>query len=190
MSGAGLADAPAEPGPVRTLRLPAAILAGALVVACLFAFDPAEALIGAFACVVLVAVAVVDVERRIVPNRIVVPAGAIVLVAQTIRDPSVEWLLAGLAAGVALLLAALAYPAGMGMGDVKLAAFLGVWLGWDVVVAVFVATFAAFVPAIVLLALHGSAGRKIGIPFAPFLALGGVVGLFAGDALLEWYLSL
>jgi leader peptidase (prepilin peptidase)/N-methyltransferase len=112
------------------------------------------------------------------------------LVAQTIRDPGLEWLVAGLVAGGALLVAALAYPAGMGMGDVKLAAFLGFWLGWDVFVALFAATFASLVPAIVILARHGRAGRKIGIPFAPFLALGGVVALFAGDAVLDWYLAI
>jgi leader peptidase (prepilin peptidase)/N-methyltransferase len=184
----GLADAPGEPGRV-PLRLLAAVLAAALTVACFVVFDPAEALIGAFGCVVLVAVSVVDLERRIVPNRIVVPAGVVVLAAQTIRDPSPEWALSGLVAGGALLLAALAYPAGMGMGDVKLAAFLGVWLGWDVVVAVFAATVASLVPALVILARHGRAGRKMGIPFAPFLALGGVVALFTGDALLDWYLS-
>ena len=173
-----------------SLRLAAAVLAAALTVACLFAFDLAQALIGAFGCAVLVAVSVVDLERRLVPNRIVVPGAAIVLVAQTIRDPSSEWPVAGLVAGGALLVAALAYPAGMGMGDVKLAAFLGLWLGWDVFVALFVATFASLVPAIVILARHGRAGRKVGIPFAPFLALGGVVALFAGDAVLDWYLGI
>jgi leader peptidase (prepilin peptidase) / N-methyltransferase len=120
----------------------------------------------------------------------VVPGAAIALAGQTIRDPGVEWLVAGLVAGGALLLAALVYPAGMGMGDVKLSAFLGFWLGWDVFVALFVATFASLVPALVILARHGRAGRKVGIPFAPFLALGGVVALFAGDALLDWYLEL
>jgi leader peptidase (prepilin peptidase)/N-methyltransferase len=77
----------------------------------------------------------------------------------------------------------------MGMGDVKLAAFLGAGLGAVVAVALFVGVFAAFVPAVVLLARHGRAARKQAIPFGPFLALGGVVGLFAGDAILGWYLG-
>jgi leader peptidase (prepilin peptidase)/N-methyltransferase len=175
---------------VRHLRPLAAVVAVALAAACFLAFDPAEALIAAFGCVVLVVVSVTDLERRIVPNRIVLPATAVALVAQTIRDPSVEWTLAALAAGGALFVAALVYPAGMGMGDVKLAAFLGALLGWDVIVAFFVAMVTSLVPALVILARHGRAGRKMGIPFAPFLALGGVVALFAGDALLDWYLDL
>ena len=89
-------------------------------------------------CAVLVAVTVTDLERRIVPNRIVLPALAAALVVQTIRDPSVEWLLSALGAGGFFLVLALVYPAGLGMGDVKLAAFLGAWLGWDVAVALFV----------------------------------------------------
>jgi leader peptidase (prepilin peptidase)/N-methyltransferase len=175
---------------VRHLRPVGAAIAVALAAACFFAFDLAEALIAAFGCAVLVAVSVTDLERRVVPNRIVLPATAIALAAQTIRDPSVEWVLAGLAAGGALFLAALVYPAGMGMGDVKLAAFLGVLLGWAVIAAFFVAMAVSLLPALVILVRHGRAGRKMGIPFAPFLALGGVVALFAGDALLGWYLDL
>ena len=175
---------------MRHLRPAGVVVAAALAAACFLAFDLAEALISAFGCAVLVAVSVTDLERRIIPNRIVLPATALVLVAQTIRDPSVEWVLAALAAGGALFVAALVYPAGMGMGDVKLAAFLGALLGWDVIVAFFVAMVASLVPALVILARHGRAGRKMGIPFAPFLALGGVVALFAGGALLDWYLGL
>lgn len=172
------------------LRLAAIGLALALAIACFLTFDLAEAAIGALGCAVLVAVSVTDLERRIVPNRIVVPATAAALVAQTLRDPGFEWLVASLLAGGVLLVAALAYPAGMGMGDVKLAAFLGAWLGWEVIVAFFVAVLASLLPALVILARHGRAGRKMGIPFAPFLALGGVVALYAGDALLDWYLGL
>jgi leader peptidase (prepilin peptidase) / N-methyltransferase len=175
--------------PMRLLRPVAAAVAVALAIACFVAFDLAEALIAAGGCAVLAAVTVTDLERRIIPNRIVVPGMAAALAAQTVRDPSVEWLLAGLAAGGALLVAALVYPAGMGMGDVKLAAFLGAWLGRDVVVALFVGIFAAFVPAVVILVRHGRAGRKMGLPFGPFLALGGVVALFAGEQLLDWYLE-
>jgi leader peptidase (prepilin peptidase) / N-methyltransferase len=174
---------------VTALRLGGAVAAAALAAACFAVFDLAEAAIGAFGSAVLVAVSVTDLERRIVPNRVVVPGLVVVLVAQTLRDPSVEWALATLAAGGLLLLAALAYPAGMGMGDVKLAAFLGGWLGWNVVVAIFAAVFSSLVPALAILARHGRAGRKMGIPFAPFLALGGVIALFAGEAVLDWYLE-
>ena len=76
------------------------------------------------------------------------------------------------------------------MGDVKLALLLGAMLGRTVPVAMMIAMLAALVPAIVLLARHGSAARKMGIPFGPFLALGGVVALFAGERILDAYLEL
>ena len=89
----------------------------------------------------------------------------------------------GLGASTFLLLVALAYPAGMGMGDVKLALLMGVALGRAVAVALLLGMLVALVPAIFLVARHGSGARKMAIPFAPFLALGSVVALFAGDAL-------
>jgi leader peptidase (prepilin peptidase)/N-methyltransferase len=179
-----------EQATVSPLRIALACAAAVLAVASFVVFSLAEAVIAAAGCAVLAAVTATDLERRIVPNRIVIPATAVALVAQTVREPRFEWVLACLAAGGALFLAALAYPAGMGMGDVKLAAFLGAWLGWNVFAALFVGIVAALVPSLVILARHGRAGRKMGIPCAPFLALGGVVALFAGDPLIEWYLDL
>jgi leader peptidase (prepilin peptidase) / N-methyltransferase len=78
----------------------------------------------------------------------------------------------------------------MGMGDVKLALLLGVGVGRSVPFALFAGMVAALVPSIVLFARHGAAARKMAIPFAPFLALGGVVALFAGNAVVDWYLRL
>ena len=138
----------------------------------------------------LVVLSAIDIDRRIVPNKIVLPAAAIVLVAQTVVHPSVEWLLAGLGASLFLFLAALAYPRGMGMGDVKLALLLGFMVGKTVPIALFLGMVAALVPSAVLFARHGSAARKMAIPFAPFLALGGVLALFWGHAILHWYLGL
>ena len=173
-------------------RYPAVELATAvLVAACLLVFGlTAYAVLAAGFCAVLVAISAIDVEHRIVPNRIVVPATGVVLVAHTLIDPSVEWLLGGLAGFTFLFVAAVIYPAGMGMGDVKLAALLGVMLGRDVAVALMVGMLLAIVPSVVLLARHGSSARKMGIPFAPFLAGGGIVALFAGGQLLDAYLSL
>jgi leader peptidase (prepilin peptidase)/N-methyltransferase len=173
-------------------RYPAVELATAvLVAACLLVFGlTAYAFLAAGFCAVLVAISAIDVEHRIVPNRIVVPATGIVLVANTLIDPSVEWLLGGLAGFAFLFVAAVIYPAGMGMGDVKLAALLGVMLGRDVAVALMAGMLLAIVPSVVLLARHGSKARKMGIPFAPFLAGGGIVALFAGGQLLDAYLSL
>ena len=113
-----------------------------------------------------------------------------VLGAQTVLHPSIEWAAAALGAAAFLLLAALAYPAGMGMGDIKLALLLGAALGRTVPVALAVGMVVALVPSTVLLVRHGRAARKMRIPFGPFLALGGVVALFAGHALLDAYLGL
>jgi leader peptidase (prepilin peptidase)/N-methyltransferase len=170
---------------------PAVELATAgLVAACFVAFGlSAEAFVASFFCVVLVVLSAIDLTHRIVPNRIVLPAALVVLLAQTALEPSPEWALAALGASGFLLVAALAYPAGMGMGDVKLALLLGAMLGRTVPVALMVGMFAALVPSVVLLARHGSAARKMGIPFAPFLAVGALIALFFGDALLNAYLG-
>jgi leader peptidase (prepilin peptidase) / N-methyltransferase len=162
-----------------------------LIGACVLAFGlTAYAAVGAFFCAALVTLSVTDLEQRIIPNRIVLPAVAVVLVAQTMLQPSPEWTIAALGASLFLFVAALAYPAGMGMGDVKFALLLGAMLGRTVPVAMMIAMLAALVPALVLLARHGSAARKMGIPFGPFLALGGIVTLFAGEWILDAYLSL
>jgi leader peptidase (prepilin peptidase)/N-methyltransferase len=170
---------------------PAVELATAsLVTACFVAFGfSAYAFVASFFCVVLVVLSAIDLTHRIVPNRIVLPAAGIVLVAQTALEPSPEWALGALGAAGFLLVAALAYPAGMGMGDVKLALLLGAMLGRLVGVGLMVGMVAALVPSVVLLARHGAAARKMGIAFAPFLALGALVALFVGQQLLDAYLS-
>jgi leader peptidase (prepilin peptidase)/N-methyltransferase len=176
----------------RSSRLPlVAAGTGLLAAACGLAFGlTAEAAISAFFCWILVVVTRTDLEHRLIPDRIVLPGGIVVLAARTIDDPSVGWVIASLAAGLVLFLIVLAYPQGMGMGDVKLAAFLGAGLGLSVVVALFIGFLAAFVPAALLLVRHGRAARKRAIPLGPFLALGGVIALFAGDAILDWYVHL
>jgi leader peptidase (prepilin peptidase)/N-methyltransferase len=173
-------------------RYPAVELATALLVAgCFLAFGlTAKAGIAAFFCIVLVALATIDAEHYLIPNKIVLPAAAIVLVAQTARDLSPEWAIAGLGAALFLFLAALAYPAGMGMGDVKLALLLGFALGRLVPVAMMIGMISALVPSAVMFARHGKAARKMKIPFGSFLALGGVVALFAGEPLLDAYLGM
>jgi leader peptidase (prepilin peptidase) / N-methyltransferase len=150
----------------------------------------ADAAVAALFCAALVAVTATDLEHGVIPNRIVLPAAAAVLVAQTLLDPSFEWLLAALGAAALLFAVTLVYPEGMGMGDVKLGLLLGAMLGWLVPVALVVGVLAAVVPAVLLLARHGSGARKMRIALAPFLALGGVVALFAGHDLVDAYRSL
>jgi leader peptidase (prepilin peptidase) / N-methyltransferase len=170
-------------------RLPLVTAATALLgAACGLAFGfTLEALIGLLFCFVLVVVTRTDFEHRLIPDRIVLPGAVLVLALRTLDEPSVAWLLGGLGAGLVLFLIVLAYPKGMGMGDVKLALFMGTALGAGVIVALFLGFLAGAVPALVLLVRHGRAARKLAIPLGPFLALGGVIAFFAGDAILDWY---
>jgi leader peptidase (prepilin peptidase) / N-methyltransferase len=170
---------------------PAVELVTALLLAgCVLAFGlTAKAAIAAFFCAVLVAVSAIDLEHRIIPNRIVLPATVVVLVANSARDLSPEWALAALAGSGFLFAAAVAYPAGMGMGDVKLALLMGAALGRTVSVALMVGMLAALVPSVVLLVRHGSKARKMGVPFGPFLAIGSVAALFWGHEILHAYFS-
>ena len=170
---------------------PTVELATALLIAgCVLEFGlTARAAVAAFFCAVLVAISAIDAAHRIIPNRIVVPAAGIVLVANTLLTLSPQWTLGALGASGFLLGAALAYPAGMGMGDVKLALLMGAALGKTVSVALMVGMLAAMVPGIAILVKHGKAGRKMGLPFGPFLALGSVVALFWGHDLLHSYFS-
>jgi leader peptidase (prepilin peptidase)/N-methyltransferase len=191
-----LADRAARrPDARRTTRLPGRrevvlVAIPLLLGACGLAFGlHARAFVAAAFCTVVVGLAAVDAEQHIVPNRVVLPAAAGVLAAQTIIDPSVEWAIAALGAALFFFLAALAYPGGMGMGDVKLALLLGAMLGRAVAPAIAIGMVAAVVPAVVVLVRLGSRGRKTGIPLVPFLALGGLIALFAGGALVDAYLG-
>ena len=163
----------------------------ALIVACFAVFGlTLEAALASGFCAVLVVLSAIDLQHRIVPNRIVLPAAAVTLVAHTLLDPSLEWVLAALGASGVLFVAALAYPKGLGLGDVKLALLLGAMLGTEVSLALFLGFVTALVPSVVLFARHGMAARKMGVPLVPFLALGSVVALFFGEGLLDAYLAL
>ncbi len=153
--------------------------------------DPAEAAIGLVLVAMLAAVTLTDLERRIIPNKILLVGCAICVAIAAPTDPAglPERAIAAAAAGGLLFAAALAYPAGMGLGDVKLAAAMGLFLGRAVAPAMLAALLAASAVGIALLLRHGSRARKMAIPFGPFLALGGVVGLLAGDQLIDLYLG-
>jgi prepilin signal peptidase PulO-like enzyme (type II secretory pathway) len=161
-----------------------------LIVACVATFGPtAYAALAAAFCAVLVTLSVIDLRHRIVPNRIVVPAAGVMLLAHTLLDPSLAWLAGALGASGFLFLAVLAYPKGLGMGDVKLALLLGAMLGGTVFVALLLGFLASLVPTVVLFARHGTAARKMAIPLVPFLSLGAVVSLFFGGEIMDAYLS-
>ena len=175
---------------LRRRDVAAGAVAGLLVVCAIAVFGAtARGFVAAVFAAVLVVLSAIDLERRIIPNRIVLPATGIVLLGQAAWAPerAVEAVVAALAAALVLYLPLVVYPAGMGMGDVKLALLLGAALGKSVVVALAVGLLAPLPVAIVLLALGGAKARKSAIPFGPFLALGGIVALFFGHALLAAY---
>jgi leader peptidase (prepilin peptidase)/N-methyltransferase len=138
-----------------------------------------ETIVVVFGIFVLVELSRHDLERRIIPNRIVVPAWLVVLAAHLALHPHhwVEWLVASFGAGLFFLAVALAYPAGLGMGDVKLCLLIGALLGWAVLPALFLGTLASGLVAAAILFREGSAGRKRAIPLGPFLAGGAIVVL-------------
>jgi leader peptidase (prepilin peptidase)/N-methyltransferase len=140
---------------------------------------------------VLVAVAFIDLDHRIIPNAIVLPAAvyAVAITAVVATGELPVALIAGGAAFTGLLLAAIAYPAGMGMGDVKLAGVMGLFLGSAVAPALFVAFLSGTVVGLARIVREGADARKTGIPFGPFLALGGLVGVLAGPELVDLYVD-
>jgi len=165
-----------------------AVLAVAVV---LVKHSGADVVLSLVLIAVLVPVALIDLEHRVIPNKITLPAavGAVCIGLALDRSHVVEQLIAGAAAAGFLLIFVLAYPRGMGMGDVKLAGVLGLYLGRAVAVALFAGVLAGALAGAVVMARVGvQRGRKTALPFGPFLALGGVVGLLAGPAVLHWYL--
>ena len=160
-----------------------------LLVACVLAFGlTLRTAAAAIACGTFVVVTATDIERRIVPNRVVLPAALAVLVLDTVWHPSPVWAVGAFGLAGFLFVAAVAYPGGMGMGDVKLALLIGALLGRTTPVAFMLTLLLTLVPTVFLIAPHGRGARRLAIPFAPFLAAGAVITLFAGNAILNAYL--
>ena len=160
---------------------PALAVSAAFVAVSFLRFGPGpEAILAAYFACVLVALSAIDVERRILPNRIVLPSMIVVLAGRIALEPgrTQEWVLAGAAAFAFFYVIALVYPGGLGLGDVKLAALLGFGLGAAVVPAFVIGMTAAAVYSIALLVRHGPKARKITIAYGPFLAFGALIALF------------
>jgi leader peptidase (prepilin peptidase) / N-methyltransferase len=150
-----------------------------------------ELALGLVLCTLLVAITLTDLDLRVIPNKIVL-AGALAGIAiVAFSDPSSlpDRAIAAVAAGGALFLVVLAYPRGMGMGDVKLVAMMGIFLGRAIAPAVLIGFAAGALVGLAMMAREGTSARKRAIPFGPFLAFGGIVGLWFGDAILDWYLD-
>lgn len=142
--------------------------------------------------VLLVPIAFIDAELQIIPNRLTYPGCLAAIVIGALVDPSglPEQLIAGGAAGLFLLIALIAYPAGMGMGDVKMALMLGLFLGRSVAVAMLGALLAGTaIGAVIMIRKGVQEGRKTKVPFGVFLSLGGLLAIFAGPAIVHWYLD-
>jgi leader peptidase (prepilin peptidase)/N-methyltransferase len=166
------------------------LVTGIVFAAVVLARGPhAELLLDLPFAAMLIAVADIDLEHRIVPNRILAPMAVWAVAASALVRPGElpELLIAGAAAFTFLLLAALAYPAGMGMGDVKLAGVMGLYLGLAVAPGMLIAFLTGSIVGIAVMLRHGAGARKRGVPFAPFLALGGLVALVAGAELIDVY---
>jgi leader peptidase (prepilin peptidase)/N-methyltransferase len=165
------------------LRPAVAVATCLAVLLALARFGPSARTLGAaFLLCVVAALAVVDLEQRRIPNRIVLPATTVVLAAQFALDPRGTPLLIAiaLASGLFFYLPLLVSPGGMGMGDVKLAVLLGAALGQGVVLAIAVAVLGAFLVAVTLLVRDGARARKSAIAYGPFLALGAAVAILLG----------
>jgi leader peptidase (prepilin peptidase) / N-methyltransferase len=153
--------------------------------------DGGRLALGLLLCALLVVITLTDLELRVIPNPVVafgVVAGIAIL---ALTDPGSlpENLLAAAIGGAILALIALAYPRGMGMGDAKLVAMMGIYLGRALAPAVLIGFAIGAVVGLAMIARHGSEARKRAIPFGPFLALGGVIGLWYGDEIVDWYLD-
>ena len=154
--------------------------------------DTAALVLGLVLVTFLVPIALIDLDLRIIPNRLTVPAAIVGIALGLLLDPGgqVERLIAGAAAGGLLALPALLRPSGMGLGDAKLVGVMGLYLGAAVVPALFIAFVVGTVIGIAIIVRVGMVrGRKTAVPFGPFLALGAVVGVLVGNEIMSAYLG-
>jgi leader peptidase (prepilin peptidase) / N-methyltransferase len=154
--------------------------------------DAVRIVLGLLLVAVLVPITLIDLDHRIIPNLITGPAAiaALVAIAALDSDFLVEALIAAVAGGGFFFIAAVLYPRGMGMGDVKLAGMLGLYLGRAVAPAILIALVTGVVVGAAIIARKGATeGRKTAVPFGPFLALGGIVAFFVGNEMVDAYLD-
>lgn len=140
---------------------------------------------------VLAVITLTDIEDRIIPNAVMIFAALAALAILIVFEPDElpEHLIAAAAAGGLLLVVALLYPRGMGMGDVKLAGVMGLYLGSAVAPALLIGFLTGSLLGVALIARHGAEARKQAVPFGPFLALGGLIALLAGNEMVDWYVD-
>src|SRR5918998_772470 len=157
-----------------------------------YAFGPSVGLLSALVLIsVLVALAGIDFEHRLLPNVIVGPAAVVGFALSFLESPERWWVypISTLAVAGGLLALALAYPGGMGMGDVKMGGMLGAFLGPYAALAVFLGALCGAITGGLIMAA-GRIPRRHALPFGVFMALGGIVALFVGPQLWGLYLGL
>jgi leader peptidase (prepilin peptidase) / N-methyltransferase len=151
--------------------------------------DGIEIALGVCLASTLAAITLTDLEHRIIPNKILIVSAlfAVGLLVAADRDALLEHVIAAAVAFAVLFGVAIVYPRGMGMGDVKLAGVMGLYLGKAVAPAILIGFAAGALYGGVLIARHGAEARKRAVPFGPFLALGGLVAIFLGPQIVDWY---
>lgn len=159
---------------------------------CLVEWDDAAAIaIGCVCIAMLTTTTLTDLERRIIPNKVLLTGAVICMAIAVLTDPAgvPERLIAAAAGGLVFFLVALAVPQGMGLGDVKLVATMGLFLGRGLAPAVLIALLTGSLVGIAIMIRRGAGARKSTIPFGPFLAFGGAVAILCGHTLVNLYLG-
>ena len=153
--------------------------------------DGIEIALGACLAATLATITLTDLEHRVIPNKVLIVAAlvAVGLLVAGDRDALAEHAIAAAIAFAVMFLIAIVYPRGMGMGDVKLAGVMGLYLGKAVAPALLIGFAAGALFGLALIASRGAEARKQAVPFGPFLALGGMVAFLSKDRLLDWYFS-
>ncbi|MDX6702491.1 MAG: leader peptidase (prepilin peptidase) / N-methyltransferase [Baekduia sp.] len=154
--------------------------------------DVLQTTLGLVLVTFLVPIAVIDFDLKVIPNKLTGPAAVLAVALGAVLEPSYlpEQLIAGAGALVFFMLPALIHKKGMGMGDVKLAAVLGLYLGRNVAPAIMIGLVLGVIVGAAVVAVKGvSEGRRTKVPFGPFLAMGALVAFFAGDAIVHSYLG-
>lgn len=150
-----------------------------------------ELVLGLVLCFVLVVITLTDLDLRIIPNKVVLAGSiaAVAIAAVTVPETLDTRAISAAIAGGFMFLVALAYPRGMGMGDAKLVGMMGLFIGRAIAPATLIGFLLGSIVGVAMIARHGAAARKSKIPFGPFLAIGGVIGLWVGDDIVQWYLD-
>jgi leader peptidase (prepilin peptidase)/N-methyltransferase len=154
--------------------------------------DVLQTTLGLVLVTFLVPIAAIDLDHKIIPNKLTGPAAVLAVALVAVLDPGrlPEYLAAGFGALLFFYLPALIHNKGMGMGDVKLAGVLGLYLGRAVAPGLFIALILGVIVGTAVIAVKGlSDGRRTKVPFGPFLAAGALIAFFVGDGLVDSYLE-